>query len=160
MKKYLFILVAFVATAVASTITAYAQTPVVITGRGVRVRCAPSLNAQMLNKPGTNKPAYVNKGETYTCYGHQNGFCNINYRGYNAWVASEYCNHNYHYQDNSSYVTVHGKGVRLRYAPSLNSAVCTQVSTGTSLQCLGQSNGFWQVKYRGNVLWVSKQYAW
>ena len=132
--------------------------PIVITGTNVRLRMAPSTNANTLVYTSTGLNVHVNKGDRFDCYGHSNGFCNIVYDGYSVWGSSQYT---YHLEVTlPTWVTVTGDGVRLRKGASLKSAVYTQVNRGTQLRCIGQTYDFWQVNYRGNYLWVSKQYAY
>lgn len=63
-------------------------------------------------------------------------------------------------------VVMLGDGVRLRFKPSLESGYLVwegghtrSVSKGTKLLCLGETNGWYKVKYRGKEFYVSKQYS-
>lgn len=66
----------------------------------------------------------------------------------------------------TDYVTVTGTAVRLRLAPSLQSETLTDAggvnihpSKGEKLECVGQSGDFYKVRYKGKLVYISKQYA-
>lgn len=63
-------------------------------------------------------------------------------------------------------VVVTGTNVRLRLAPSLNSQTLTYSNgvnvhpkKGEKLTCTGQSGDFYQVIYKGNYVYISKQFS-
>ena len=65
-----------------------------------------------------------------------------------------------------NYVTVTGTNVRLRLQPSLQSETLTTAggvnvhpAKGEKLECLGQSGKFYQVKYKGKIVYIAKQFA-
>lgn len=66
----------------------------------------------------------------------------------------------------ADYVTVTGTNVRLRLKPSLKSETLTTSAgvnihpkKGEKLECLGDAGDFYKVKYKGKVVYVSKQFA-
>lgn len=65
-----------------------------------------------------------------------------------------------------NFVTVTGTNVRLRLQPSLQSETLTtsqgvniHPKKGEKLECLGESGKFYQVKYKGKVVYLAKQFA-
>ncbi|MCF0202181.1 MAG: hypothetical protein HUK08_02335 [Bacteroidaceae bacterium] len=168
LKSMLIVAFAFVAQfALAETI--------VITGDNVRLRMQPSTKANTLIYTATGKNVHVNKGDAFECYGHKNGFCKIYYDGNEVWVSTQYTSHatassttkkttssgtaakakGYH----PDWITVQGDGVRLRKTASMKGEVAGSVNKGTQLRCIGASGNFWQVNYKGDYLYISKDFA-
>ena len=66
----------------------------------------------------------------------------------------------------ANYVTVTGTDVRLRLKPSLKSETLTNTrgenihpAKGQKLECLGESGDFYKVKFKGQVVYISKKFA-
>lgn len=64
-------------------------------------------------------------------------------------------------------VVIDGTGVRLRFGPSLNAGYLTwangamrSVKKGTRLQYVGETDGWYQVSYLGNIFYVSKDFSY
>ena len=63
-------------------------------------------------------------------------------------------------------IIVNGEGVRLRFAPSLNSGYLKtkqggtlSVQKGTRLQCVGEEGDWYKVVYQGKQYYMSKQFC-
>lgn len=69
------------------------------------------------------------------------------------------------YQGCTGYVFICGDGVRIRTAPSLNSQIIGKENwyfrykNWRSFPCLDIVNGFYKIRYKGRVAYVSCQYA-
>lgn len=66
----------------------------------------------------------------------------------------------------AAYVVVTGTDVRLRMAPSLKSETLTNSkgvnihpAKGEKLELLGESGDFYKVRYKGQVVYISKQFS-
>lgn len=65
------------------------------------------------------------------------------------------------------YVVVNGEGVRFRFGPSMNHKFLTNekgaqisVKKGTRLQCVGETDNWFQVIYNGKKYYMSKDYTY
>lgn len=60
-------------------------------------------------------------------------------------------------------VYIYGNGVRIRQAPSLKAKIIGKENfsykTGRTFPCLGIVNGFYKIRYKGKIAYVSEQYA-
>ena len=67
------------------------------------------------------------------------------------------------YDGCTGYVFICGDGVRIRTAPSLNSKIIGKENwwwkTHHSFTCLGIVNGFYKIRYKKRVAYVSADYA-
>ncbi len=63
----------------------------------------------------------------------------------------------------TGWVSICGDGVRIRQAPSLRAKVIGKENwchkTGRQFPCLDIVNGFYKIKYKGRIAYVSTQFA-
>lgn len=146
---------------------------VVSTGNHVRLRTGPSTNYPMLVWNATGKPVYINKGERLTYLGYEtNGFYNVSFDGKSVYISKQfsrlvYGNSGYTSSSRGTVVVVNGTNVRLRWGPSLNSAIYSNGNgkpiypkKGARLTYLGQNGNWYMVSYNGNTLYISKDYSY
>ena len=69
------------------------KTQCVVHAKHVRLRTGPDANRYpYFIWEETGKPIYFNKGDVLEYLGeHENGFYKVRYRGYVAWICSDYC---------------------------------------------------------------------
>lgn len=144
--------------------TEASATVVVVTGNGVRLRYAPSLNSAVYK--------CVSKGKELTyryTTADRNWYC-VNYHGYDLFISRDFAvlrnssssSHSSYSRSSSSaysYVKVTGNGVRLRYGPGLGYDVYTQVNKGTKLPLYSTQGDWYCVIYGGRYLYVSRDFA-
>lgn len=146
---------------------------VVSTGDHVRLRTGPSTSAPMLVWNATGKAVWINKGDrlVYLGYNDTPGFYNVQFDGKSVYISKQFSRLVY---PNSGYTTssatvvvVNGTNVRLRWSPSLSGAIYSNGNgrpiyprKGARLAYLGQTGNWFKVRYNGNVLYISKDYAY
>ncbi|TDQ37996.1 N-acetylmuramoyl-L-alanine amidase [Aureibacillus halotolerans] len=145
-------------------------TAAVVTATQLRVRSTPSTEGDILGA--------LFAGEKITVLGEQNGWSQVNYKGHNAYVSSNFLQENgaqpaaigtapvttqpvVDTVATQSYVTSSVEGARVRSAPTTNSSIMLQLNTGDRLPFL-RAEGDWfavetpqkQVGYIAN--WISR----
>lgn len=158
-----------------ASMSAFAQY-VVCTGDNVRLRMGPSTQYPMLVWTSNDKPVYINKGETLTYLGNDTPeFYNVEFDGKSVYISKKYAKlmkaekkgEKKAVENKSKSVVVAGDNVRLRWEASLDGKIYSNSKgkaiyppKGTKLTYLGEEGNFFKVKYKGNVLYISKDYTY
>ncbi len=158
-----------------ASMSAFAQY-VVCTGDNVRLRMGPSTQYPMLVWTSNDKPVYINKGETLTYLGNDTPeFYNVEFDGKSVYISKKYAKlmkaekkaEKKAVDSKSKSVVVAGDNVRLRWEASLDGKIYSNSKgkaiyppKGAKLTYLGEEGNFFKVKYKGNVLYISKDYTY
>ena len=154
-----------------ASMSAFAQY-VMCTGDNVRLRTGPSTQYPMLVWTSNNKPVYIDKGETLTYLGNDTPeFYNVEFDGKSVYISKKYAKIVKEEKNqpsvNAKYVVVAGDNVRLRWEASLYGKIYSNAKgkaiyppKGAKLTYLGEEGNFFKVKYKGNVLYISKDYTY
>ncbi|MCQ2288607.1 MAG: SH3 domain-containing protein [Muribaculaceae bacterium] len=70
-------------------------------------------------------------------------------------TSSSSCN----YYGCNGWVSICGDGVRIRKAPSSKAKVIGKANWYSQFPCLDIVNGFYKIKYKGKIAYVSTQYS-
>lgn len=145
----------------AMSIAAFSADYVTVTGTGVRLRLAPSLQSETLTTNG-GVNIHPNKGEKLECLGQSGDFYKVLYKGKVVYISKQYAKLNTTAQQ---YVVVTGEGVRLRLAPSLQAktlqrnGVNVHPKKGERIKLMGSKGDFYQVNFQGNYVYIHKDFA-
>lgn len=158
-----------------ASMSAFAQY-VVCTGDNVRLRTGPSTQYPMLVWTSNDKPVYIDKGETLTYLGNDTPeFYNVEFDGKSVYISKKYAKlvkaekkaEKKAVENKSKSVVVAGDNVRLRWEASLDGKIYSNSKgkaiyppKGAKLTYLGEEGNFFKVKYKGNVLYISKDYTY
>ena len=166
-----------------ASVSAFAQY-VVCTGDNVRLRTGPSTQYPMLVWTSNDKPVYIDKGETLTYLGNDTPeFYNVEFDGKSVYISKKYAKlvkadkkadkksdkkvEKKASDSKAKSVVVAGDNVRLRWEASLEGKIYSNSkgkaiypSKGAKLTYLGEEGNFFKVKYKGNVLYISKDYSY
>lgn len=172
MKRTKFYRIAMLAVMLVAWVGVSAQT-VVCTASNVRLRTGPSTSYPMLVWTASNKPVYINKGQSLTYLGNDSqDFYNVQFDGKSVYIAKKYARLVYPDKDVASpsgkkVVVVNGDNVRLRWGASLNATIYSDnrgkaiyPSKGDRLNYLGQTGDWYKVSYNGNTLYISKKHCY
>lgn len=149
---------------------------VVCTGSNVRLRTGPSTAYPMLVWTSTNKPVYIEKGQSLTYLGNDSkDFYNVQFDGKSVYISKKFARLTTPNDNNKAsssknaaakHVVVNGENVRLRWGASLNATIyCDNKnkpiypSKGAKLNYLGQTGDWYKVSYNGNTLYISKKHC-
>ena len=142
-----------------------------VTGNYVRFRSAPNLTAAIIS--------LLNKGTSVEVVAEVDGWYKITYGGSTGYMSSDYITlstgtesagtttpsapstpstsePNVEAMDETGYVT--GNYVRLRKGPSTTDAIITTLNNGASVSITGKTGNWYQIKYNGNVGYMSADY--
>jgi spore germination protein YaaH len=114
------------------------------TGDRVRVRSAPSMNAEILT--------HVNKGDSFTITGKlKDGWYPVKLSGgITGYISADYVTLEAPAINRTGYAT--GDRVRVRSTPSTSAAILTHVNKGDSFTVTGQvKNGWYPIKLSGGI---------
>lgn len=156
---------------------------VVCTANNVRLRTGPSTSYPMLVWTANDKPVYINKGQSLTYLGDDSrDFYNVQFDGKSVYIAKKYARlenpgdkskdaktGKVAKKDNggaAKVVVVTGDNVRLRKSASLEGAIYSDSkgkpiypAKGERLVFVDQQGDWYKVKYKGNVLFISKKFS-
>lgn len=112
--------------------------------------------------PGTNHSikGVLYKGNSVTIIKEQGGWLNIEYKGGNAWVSSQYVIKN-------STSTASGKtgtvkvntALNVRSGPGTNYSIKGSLYNGNTVTIHSEKNGWLNIDYKGGKAWVSGTYV-
>lgn len=175
MKKRNISRVVMLAMMMLASMSAFAQY-VECTGDNVRLRMGPSTQYPILVWTSNDKPVYINKGETLTYLGNDTPeFYNVEFDGKSVYISKKYAKlmkaekkaEKKAVDSKSKSVVVAGDNVRLRWEASLDGKIYSNSKgkaiyppKGAKLTYLGEEGNFFKVKYKGNVLYISKDYTY
>ena len=154
-----------------ASMSAFAQY-VMCTGDNVRLRMGPSTKYPMLVWTSNDKPVYINKGETLTYLGNDTPeFYNVEFDGKSVYISKKYAKLMKAEKQaegiQAKYVVVAGDNVRLRWESSLDGKIYSNSKgkaiyprKGSKLTYLGEEGNFFKVQYKGNILFISKDYTY
>lgn len=139
------------------------------TASNVRLRTGPSTQYPMLVWNATNKPVYINKGETLTYLGNDTPeFYNVQFDGKSVYISKKFARlvNNNAKSNDGKLVVVNGDNVRLRWGPSLTAKIYTDSKgrpvypkKGTQLGYGGEVGDWYKVLYGNHVLYISKKHC-
>ena len=125
----------------------------VYTTENLKVRAQPNTSAEVL---GTLK-----KGTKVETYGLKDGWYEIKYEGKTGYISAKYTSDTNTPQPSPSPVlTVYTKeDLRVRAKPDNTSTVLGVLKKGTAVETLGETDGWYLIKYNGQDGYISKAYT-
>ena len=129
------------------------QTTTVYTTANLKVRAQPNTNAKVL---GT-----LAKGSKVETYGLKDGWYEIKFSGQTGYISAKYTSDTNTPQPSPSPVlTVYPKeDLRVRAQPNNTSTILGVLKQGTAVETLGETNGWYLIKYNGQDGYISKAYT-
>lgn len=129
------------------------QTKTVYTTENLKVRAQPNTDAKVL---GT-----LAKGSKVETYGLKDGWYEIKFSGQTGYISAKYTSDTNTPQPSPSPVlTVYPKeDLRVRAQPNNTSTVLGVLKQGTAVETLGETNGWYLIKYNGQDGYISKAYT-
>lgn len=129
------------------------ETKTVYTTENLKVRAQPNTNAEVL---GTLK-----KGNKVETYGLKDGWYEIKYNGKTGYISAKYTSETDTPQPSPSPVqTVYTKeDLRVRAQPNNTSTILGVLKKGTAVETLGETEGWYLIKYNGQDGYISKAYT-
>lgn len=129
------------------------QTKTVYTTENLKVRAQPNTNAKVL---GT-----LAKGSKVETYGLKDGWYEIKFSGQTGYISAKYTSDTNTPQPSPSPVlTVYPEeDLRVRAQPNNTSTILGVLKQGTAVETLGETNGWYLIKYNGQDGYISKAYT-
>ena len=129
------------------------ETKTVYTTENLKVRAQPNTSAEVL---GTLK-----KGTEVETYGLKDGWYEIKYEGKTGYISAKYTSDTNTPQPSPSpALTVYTKeDLRVRAKPDNTSTVLGVLKKGTAVETLGETDGWYLIKYNGQDGYISKAYT-
>ena len=129
------------------------QTKTVYTTENLKVRAQPNTSAEVL---GT-----LQKGTKVETYSLKDGWYEIKYNGKTGYISAKYTSDVDTLQPSPSpVVTVYTKeDLRVRAQPNSNATILGVIKKGTAVETLGETNGWYLMKYNGQDGYISKAYT-
>ena len=124
-----------------------------ITADSVRLRSAPSLNAEILGEIEKDVSVEVTKEE--------NGWTNILYQGQSYWISSKYISEkSSHSSAGKMNVEITASSLNVRSSPKTSSSIIGTVKKGNTYEALSQDNQWYEIRLEnGKKGWVAAWYA-
>ncbi|GEM_PF-2796135 len=122
----------------------------------VRLRAYPSLRSRVIGR--------INNRQYLTILRSRNNWYRVNYRGRTGWVSRDFVcrgNQSRYPSRRDAYVCTRDRNgyVRLRAYPSLRSRIIGRVNNGQYLNILRSRGNWHNVRYRGQIGWVSRDFV-
>ena len=129
------------------------------------------INCSYLNVrsgPDTTYSSYgsIKVGTEVTILGSSDGWYNISYNSKAGWVSGKYVSISSGGDESSDSGTpttgtgkVTASSLRVRSGAGLNYSQIGSLSKGTTVEILGESNGFYKIDYSGKTGYISKTYV-
>ena len=115
--------------------------------------------------------ASIPTGTTLNVLAQSNGWYKVSYNGQEGWIAGNYTtgiqNGIAPKEDTDKNVVSKSKTtiqssmgwLRFRTGNSTSYRVMSKIPTGTTVDVLGQSNGWYKIQYHGQIGWISGNYT-
>ncbi|MGL4847921.1 MAG: SH3 domain-containing protein [Clostridium sp.] len=133
-------------------------------------RLITSLNKNMLGTGTTNvytnvqeNPSWggqvlgvVNKGEAFNIISEKNGWYEVDYNNGTGWIEGNRLNTslNKNMKSEENAVVDFNGYTDLTYGPSWNSDIAGTLNNGTTVQVVGQANGWTRINYKNTTAWL------
>lgn len=118
---------------------------------GVRLRSGPGTDSEIITTGYQSEPVIVTADNGA-------GWYEVIYNGVKGYMSSQYLKFSEALSAAFGKGTVQGNSVRLRSAPSTNAAVLGGFNAGATMDIIGVSGNWYQVKYGGQTGYVSADY--
>ena len=118
---------------------------------GVRLRSGPGTDSEIITTGYQSEPVIVTADNGA-------GWYEVIYNGVKGYMSSQYLKFSEALSAAFGKGTVQGNSVRLRSAPSTNAAVLGGFNAGATMDIIGVSGHWYQVKYGGQTGYVSADY--
>ncbi len=129
------------------------QTTTVYTTANLKVRAQPNTSAKVLGS--------LTKGTKVETYSLKDGWYEIKFNGQTGYISAKYTSDTNTPQPSPSPVlTVYPKeDLRVRAQPNTTSTILGVLKQGTAVETLGETNGWYLIKYNGQDGYISKAYT-
>ncbi|HOP11999.1 MAG TPA: SH3 domain-containing protein [Oscillospiraceae bacterium] len=151
-KKMISMLTALLVTVSMFAFAAFAatQTGTVHVSSYLNVRSAANTGAPIVGK--------LLNGEQVSILGSSNGWYRISYNGETAWVSGQYITVSSGQTQTGTVNVSSTSYLNVRSAASTQATIVGKLSKGEQVTILGESDGWYQISYNGEIAWVYGQY--
>ena len=122
--------------------------------RGTITTAGGNLNVRAAASPTADIIGSLPNGSVVTILGQSGNFFRINFGGRDGFVSRDFVR----VIPTTGTVTTAGGNLNMRNAPNATAAIITTIPNGSSVQVIGQSGDFFQIRFGGNEGWASRNF--